>query len=214
MKKKYLNKIIIVFIWAASLVLVSIWVYENPENIGSIKFYLKPNKAPEIKKERELSNEVNANSFLVEFSKVISLSEKTAFIINEENFSEFKEESLKIFTQNGYVISNFKTEKINLPKTFTLRKNGGLKTVFSHKNKTFALISSVTEDCFYGSIISLENGKEIFKTKCLPDNVNKIDFNGMGSSNVHSEDKIYLAVGTPTHNSSKISIFLKLVNTG
>ena len=64
----------------------------------------------------------------------------------------------------------------------------------------------MNNDCFYGSIISLENGKEIFKTKCLPDSINKIDFNGMGSSNAHSQDKIYLAVGTPTHNSSKISI--------
>ena len=71
MKKKYLNKIIIVFIWVATLVLVSVWVYENPENIGAIKFYFKPNKAPEIKKETELSKEVKANSFSVEFSKVI-----------------------------------------------------------------------------------------------------------------------------------------------
>tara|TARA_Y100000590_G_scaffold332019_1_gene377455 strand:- start:1431 stop:2696 length:1266 start_codon:yes stop_codon:yes gene_type:complete len=205
MKKDHLKKIIIILVWIATLIFASLWSYENPENIESIKLYFKTTKAPKIKKETELLKEVKANSFSVEYTKVISLSEKTAFIVSDENFSQFNGNKLKIYTQNGYIINNLKTKELNLPKSFTLNKNGGVKTVFSHKNKSFALISALKEKCYYASIISLENGTEIFNTKCLPENSDKIDFNGMGSSNIHSQNKIYLAVGTPTHNSSKIS---------
>ena len=53
---------------------------------------------------------------------------------------------------------------------------------------------------------SLENSKELFKTKCLPGSAKKIDFNGIGSSNIHLNNKIYLSIGTPEQNSSEISI--------
>ena len=36
---------------------------------------------------------VNANSFSVEFSKIISLSERTAFIIYEDRYSNFDEKT-------------------------------------------------------------------------------------------------------------------------
>jgi len=200
-----MKKIIIIFVWIATLLFTSLWSYENPESIETIKLYFKKSKTPKIEREAELSREVKANSFSVEYTKVISLSEKTAFIISEENFSQFKKEKLKIYTQNGYFIENMVTKKLNLTKNFTLKKNGGVKTVFSYKGKDFALISSIKEKCHYAAIISLDKGSEIFNTKCLPDSSDKIDFNGIGSSNAHSQDKIYIAVGTPTHSSSKIS---------
>ena len=53
------------------------------------------------------------NSFMVEFSKKISFSEKTAFIIHDENILNFDENVLKIYFQNGYLLKNSKLEKIN-----------------------------------------------------------------------------------------------------
>ena len=50
----------------------------------------------------------------------------------------------------------------------------------------------------------LNNSREVFKTKCLPVD-EKIDYNGLGSSNVHYEDKILLAIGAPEMASYKIA---------
>ena len=58
------------------------------------------------------------------------------------------------------------------------------------------------DDCFYASIISLDKGKKIFKGKCLPNK--KIDFNGLGSSHVHLENKIFLSIGAPEQESFDI----------
>ena len=71
---------IIVSLWLISLIFVTIWTYENPENIEYLKNYIKKNK--EIKAEKIDPNEekIVANSFLVKLSKIVSLSEKTAFI--------------------------------------------------------------------------------------------------------------------------------------
>ena len=42
------------------------------------------------------------------------------------------------------------------------------KTIFVYKNNEFALISSQDNNkCFYASIVSLNTGKELLKTKCL-----------------------------------------------
>ena len=46
---------------------------------------------------------------------------------------------LYIYTQNGFLISNLKEKKINLPNTFTLQRNGGVKTIIHNKEKKFAL---------------------------------------------------------------------------
>ena len=108
----------------------------------------------------------------------------------------------KIYTQNGYVTNNFKYKKLNLPKVFTTAKNGGVKTIFIYNNNEFALISSSKGGCFYASIVSLNNGKELFKTKCLPKK--NIDYNGLGSSNIHHNNKVFLSVGTPEQRSSEI----------
>ena len=37
---------------------------------------------------------------------------------------------------------NLKSKQLNLPSTFTMLKNGGIKTVFRYKDNDFALISS------------------------------------------------------------------------
>ena len=76
---------------------------------------------------------------------------------------------MKIYFQDGSIFENSKFKKLNLPNFFTTRKNGGIKTIFIYNDKEFALISSSKNECFYASIILLNNGKELFKTKCLPD---------------------------------------------
>ena len=123
-------------------------------------------------------------------------------MVHDENTQDFDKNSLKIYTQNGYVTNNLRFEKLNLPKAFTIEKNGGVKTVFIYNNNEFALISSLNGGCFYASIVSLNNGKELFKTKCLPKK--DIDYNGLGSSNIHHNNKILLSIGTPEQRSSEI----------
>ena len=75
---------------------------------------------------------------------------------------------------------------------------------FVSNNKEFAFISSKNDECFYSSIVSLENGKEIFKTKCLPMK-QIVDYNGLGSSNIHLKNNILLSIGTPEQVSYAIA---------
>ena len=37
---------------------------------------------------------------------------------------------MKIYTQNGHLIENLNSSKLNLPSTFTMARNGGIKTIF------------------------------------------------------------------------------------
>ena len=197
-----MKSFVIILIWILSLIIVAVYVYENPERIDVLKYYFKPKIQTDIKTEKGPIQKVPGNSFLVQFSKEIPLSERTAFIIHEENIKNFNPDNLKIYTQNGNLLKNFKSEKINLPSVFTTKKNGGIKTVFIHNNKEFALVSSSKNECYYASIVSLSNGKELFKTQCLPDK--KVDYNGLGSSHIHHNNKIYLSIGAPEQASTKI----------
>ena len=139
---------------------------------------------------------------MVEFSQEISFDEKTSFIIHDENVSDFDRDSLKIYFQNGYLSKNFVTKKINLPISFTTTKNGGIKTIFVYKDNEFGLVSSLKDECYYASLVLLTDGKELFSTECLNDK--KIDFNGLGSSHIHLNDKILLSIGTPEQASYEI----------
>ena len=193
---------LIILAWVASLIVTSIYIFENPERIEILKNYFKDDKNVILGSEVGEILRTPANSFMVEFSKKISFSEKTAFIIHDENILNFDENVLKIYFQNGYLLKNSKLEKINLPNTFTTLRNGGIKAIFVYKGKDFGLISSSENGCFYASVILLKSGQELFKTKCLPNE--KIDFNGLGSSHIHQKDKIFLSIGTPEQASAKI----------
>ena len=214
-----MKKFLLFLIWFFSVIIVSLYTYEHPESIERIKHHIILNKEPEVKLEKSNIQKVLANSFIVEFSKVVSLSEKTAFIVHDEKIARFNKNDLKIYTQNGYLIKNLKSEKINLPDVFTTQRNGGIKTIFVHNNNEFALISATKINCFYAAIVSLNNGKELFKTKCLTGSKKKTDFNGLGSSNIHHKNKIFLSIGAPEQASSKIralaqdneSVFGKIV---
>ena len=60
------------------------------------------------------------NSFMLEFSKVLSFSEKTAFIIHDKDILDFNKENLKIYFQSGNLFTESKLEKINISKKFLL----------------------------------------------------------------------------------------------
>ncbi len=198
-----MKKFLIILFWLLSIIAVSFYTYEHPEKIEQIKYYLNKNKKPIINLEKNDNHKVKANFFNVEFSKVISLSEKTAFIFHENN-TDFSENSLNIYTQNGYLINNLKVKKLNLPKSFTMQRNGGVKTIFIYKGNVFALISSSKKECYFASIVNLKSGKEIFKTKCIVDTKKNTDFNGLGSSAINIKDKILISIGAPEQGSSKI----------
>ena len=214
-KKFYLLSII----WIISLLVVSLWTFENPDKIEFIKNIYKKNKSPIVKIEEKPENRIAANSFIVITQKIMSLSEKTAFISYEDNKNVFNPNFLNIYTQNGFLISNKNVKKINLPNTFTMQRNGGVKTIIQNDEKKFALISNNKSKCFYASIVNLADSKEIFNSDCLPDSKKKTDFNGLGASNIHLGDYIYLSIGTPTQNSKLIynlaqndnSIFGKII---
>ena len=212
MKKNFFLLFIILF-WLASLLLSIIWGYENPDKIEFFKSFYKKDKKPDSEIIQSYAKKIRANSFYVELTQKISLSEKTAFVVYEDNNTRFDEDKLQIYTQNGYLIKNLKPKKLKLPKTFTMQRNGGVKTIFIYNDNKFALISSSKINCFYASIISLKNGKELFKTKCLPEDKKNTDFNGLGSSNIHHNNKIFLTVGAPEQSSSKISALAQDVNS-
>ena len=195
-----MKKIVTILFCLLAFIFGSIYGYENPENMDLIKSKVKKNFSPKIKKEDGPLQKISANSFSVEFEKIISLTEKTAFVIFDKKY----ENNFRIFTQDGFVLENYKQKKLDLPNFLPNKKKGGIKTIFIYKSKFFALISSKKDKCYYASIVYLENKKEIFKTKCLPDD--NIDYNGLGSSNIHLQDSILLSIGTPESLSNKIAM--------
>jgi len=209
-----MKKFIIIFIFGIFLLFFgAIWGYSNPEKIEALKSFFKEKKKPIVKIESNNIKNIRANSFSIELSEIFSISEKTAFIIYNDDSSHFDKKKMKIYTQNGYLIENLNSSKLNLPSTFTMARNGGIKTIIVYKKKEFALISSSKKDCFYASIINLDNGKEILKSKCLPGIKKEIDFNGLGSSNIHYNNKIYISIGAPEQSSSEISFLAQEINS-
>ncbi len=198
MKKNFL----IFLAWLITILISSIYVHENPESIEKVKSRFKNEKNLVLGAEVGEILRTPGNSFMLEFTKKISFSEKTAFITHKENSKNFDKSLLQIYFQNGDLYKNSKTQKINLPKSFTVTKNGGIKTVFIYKDNEFGLISSLEKNCFYASIILIKNGKEILKTKCLPQK--KLDYNGLGSSHIHHNGKIFLSIGSPEQASLEI----------
>ena len=200
--KKYL---IIILFWIISVILVSVWTFENPEKLEKIKSAFKKNKAIKVETEVKDSKSINSNSFSLIVTKEIGLKDKTAFVTHPLK-KKFDIKKLNIFTQNGFKISNLKSEKLNLPKSFTLERNGGIKTIISINSKKLALISSVNKNCYYASLVDVFTGKEIFKSECLPEEPKNNDFNGLGSSNIHNGDEILISLGTPEKHASKNSM--------
>ena len=196
------KKLSIILVWLLSLVLASVHVHENPELIEKVKKNFKDDKTLVLDAEEGDILRTPGNSFMLEFSKIVSFSERTAFIIHDKEILDFNNDNLRIYFQNGNLFKDSKLEKIYLPINFTTIKNGGIKTIFIHKDKEFGFISSLDNGCFYASIILIDKKQEIFKTKCLPKK--NLDYNGLGSSHIHHNGKIFLIIGAPEQISSEI----------
>ena len=128
---------------------------------------------------------------------------RTAFASYNDSNDKFDIKKIKIYFQNGLILKNGNYESIPVEKILTTDYNGGIKTILSYKNNQFTFMSSLKDDCYYASIFHLQTKKEIFKTKCISSE--DIDFNGIGSSNAHYNDKILLSIGAPEWISSDIS---------
>ena len=209
MKKK---NFIIFIIWILSILGSILWTFENPEKIESIKNYFKKKEITEINIINESFTKVIANSFNVNFNRVLEINDKTAFVIHG-NKKKFNTQDLEIYTQSGTLIKNLKSYRIRLPDHFTLQRNGGIKTIISYKGKRIALISSSEKDCFFASLILIENNQELFRSKCLPEVAKNNDFNGLGSSNVHFQNSILFSLGTPEKHMSKNSLLAQKDNS-
>ena len=200
-----MKKFILLTLWIVSVIISIIWSYEHPEKIESLKDNFKKNKSPEIENIESEKKRYVANSFELHLKKIIELKNKAAFIIYPKEQKDFNKEKLKIYTQNGFVIENFRQKKLDLPKYFTLQRNGGIKTVISINKNKIVLISGKEKNCFFAALVLLNDGKELLRTKCLPTKAKNNDFNGLGSSNIHLNDYIYFTLGTSEKHVSKNS---------
>ena len=90
---------------------------------------------------------------------MLNINDKIAFVINEKNLKKFNIKDLEIYTQIWTVIRNWKSKKLTLPKSFTLQRNGGIKTITSHKNERIALISNYEKNCFFASLFLLNDNE-------------------------------------------------------
>ena len=130
-------------IWFICLVLCIAYFHENPELIEKVKYIFKNDKVVVEGAEEGYISRSPSNSFMLEFTKIISFSEKTAFITHDKDILDFNKENLKIYFQSGDLFYKSRLKKINLSQNFTTLKNGGVKSVFIYKDKAFGLISSV-----------------------------------------------------------------------
>ena len=196
-----------------SIIFAVVWTFENPEKIEKIKSEFKKNEKVEINITKVKGKKIFANSFSIDLTQVLENTSKTAFVTYPNNVKKFDPLNLTIFTQTGFEINRSESKKINLPNYFTLQRNGGIKTIFYLEENVFALISGNESKCFFASIIFLGNGKELFRSKCLPEEPSNNDFNGLGSSNVHLEDSILISLGTPEKHLSKNSLLAQKNNS-
>ena len=70
---------------------------------------------------------------------------------------EFDAKKLTIYSQSGSVIKNLVPKKIDLPNSFTLQRNGGIKTIIYNGQEVFALISAKEKDCFFALLTNIKN---------------------------------------------------------
>ena len=201
-----IKRILIFLLWFFSIVFTIIWTYENPEKIEKIKSSFKKEQALKVNISDENSIKIIANSFEINIKKVLDFKDKTAFVAYNNSTGNFDIKKLEIYTQSGNLIKNLKSKKLNLPGYFTLQRNGGIKTIISLDDEKIALISSNEKNCFFASLVLIKNQKELFRSNCLPEIAKNNDFNGLGSSNVHFEDKILFSLGTPEKHASKNSL--------
>ena len=187
-----------------------LWGYENNDKIDSLKAKLKyfVQKSHIEKNNSKDAFQVEANAYNVIVSNEMRLVDnkyKTSFLLYDSKEINFDIDKVKIYLQNGFLVQKNNEKKLVLNKNFTLELNGGIKTVVFNNSKSYGLVTSLNNDCYYISFVDLSNGNELFNTKCLPNlDYGSIDFNGVGSSVIYDNDFILISIGTPTTDSYQI----------
>ena len=191
------------------------YYYFSLEKIGLKDLGKKIDKTKVITHKENQYTKTKGNSFSVIFSKVKSYPGRTASIFLFENTS--RETEYEIFTQDGFIIKKDSISEINLPSLFYSSK--GIRSVFAIDNEYFALGGFVTPLCKYASLFRLRDGKNIIKSKCLPD-IKNVNYDGLGGAFVKTDTSVLLTIGAPMRSSEKIgqlaqsesSIFGKIIS--
>ena len=191
------------------------YYYFSLEKIGLKDLTKNIDKTKVITHKENQYTKTKGNSFSVIFSKVKSYPGRTASIFLSENKSQ--EIEYEIFTQEGFIIKKDSISEINLPSLFYSSK--GIRSVFEIDNEYFALGGFVTPLCKYASLFRLRDGKNIIKSKCLPD-VKNVNYDGLGGAFVKTGTSVLLTIGAPTQSSEEIgqlaqsesSIFGKIIS--
>jgi len=145
---------------------------------------------------------IEGNSFNLVYSKVLNFNGRTAglFVDNSSN----KKLEFDVYLQDGINIKKNFTKELNLPIDIFLEKNGGVKSIIKINSNNYALISNKNNlNCYFSSVVNLNNAKKIFSTKCLPD-IERIDFNGIGGAYIEKDNSIFLSIGAPEWDSEEI----------
>ena len=146
-------KFFVLFLWTVTIIFSILWTFENPEKIEKIKGEFKKNKKVETKVLTVKGKNITANSFSVNLSQVLENNSKTAFVTYPNNIQKFDPLNLTIFTQTGQKKEKNESKKINLPDTFTLQRNGGVKTIFFFNLFSFKFFSLNCYPAFLNGIV-------------------------------------------------------------
>ena len=211
------------FLYPFILIIGMFLSYENPEIISNSKkifkyFFgkeqviIKPQKTIIIEKDK-----IEANSFDLKYQKVMEFEDRSAsMLIDKKNNNDL----INLFTSIGKIETAEKIEELPLPIDFYDHNNGGVRSVFKINETKFILVSNKIFDCYYASIVRVDDNQQIIKSECIPDaDKDKINFSGLGGGYIDNGDTILLAIGTPTHayepidklSQNKNSIFGKIL---
>ena len=154
-----------------------------------------------------------ANDYVLRLEKIKLQSE----IAKAAGVLQGPTDSFRAFEQQSGILEILAEHKIDLEGrdvVKTIIKAGGMKRVFKFKNNLIGLFTFVSNDsgCYYASLINLTKSVEFMRGSCLPD-VEQIDFNGIGGGHAELNDKLLVAIGTPTGDSDEISSLAQNLNS-
>jgi hypothetical protein len=210
LKPKNMKKIISIFL----LIIITFFLFNEFDKvkesslrvIHKYSLRLSKNTAPKV-------YSFVANDFILRLEKITNhaITTKTAGIWQDSigNFQIYEQQFdiLKILTEHKINLDGRNVIK-------TIDKAGGMKRIFRFKNNLIGLFTFVSDDssCYYASLINLTKSIEFMRGACLPE-IKQIDFNGMGGGHTEFNDKLLVAIGTPTGDSDEISNLAQDLNS-
>ena len=102
------------FLLLTVVLLAIIWGYENSDIVASIKDKLKRYKnvsLPKVSNNNKSFN-VEANSYSVNVEQILNFKGKSAFLLYDSENKDFEINNIKIFLQDGFLITTEQKKKI------------------------------------------------------------------------------------------------------